>query len=187
MTHRDQTARNRVNAQKSTGPRSERGKAVVAQNARRHGVTGRLDPTSVASWLAVILNQPDLQAQDLMPDDDLGVQALILAQAEAGLVRAEQALKDFESGRERPSDVLTEFKELRDMILDELAVEPCTKRQRREALSLLTRIAKVEVEETARGGKRHRLLQRYVREARAQRRKALQSWVAVRDQARMAA
>jgi len=36
------TERNRGNAQHSTGPRTEEGKAASAQNARKHGLTGQL-------------------------------------------------------------------------------------------------------------------------------------------------
>jgi hypothetical protein len=36
-----QLAANRLNAQKSTGPRSPEGKARVSKNARKHGLTGR--------------------------------------------------------------------------------------------------------------------------------------------------
>ena len=44
MTREDIAARNRANAQTSTGPKTARGKAAVAGNARRHGATARPDP-----------------------------------------------------------------------------------------------------------------------------------------------
>jgi hypothetical protein len=41
MSTEKKTASNRKNAQKSTGPKSDSGKAVVSQNARTHGVLSR--------------------------------------------------------------------------------------------------------------------------------------------------
>ena len=38
-----QMAANRANAQKSTGPRTEEGKAISSQNALKHGVYSRSD------------------------------------------------------------------------------------------------------------------------------------------------
>src|SRR3954468_1206765 len=40
-------ARNKRNAQRSTGPRTKAGKARSAQNARTHGLTATLPPTAV--------------------------------------------------------------------------------------------------------------------------------------------
>ena len=41
MSTEKKTASNRNNAQKSTGPKSAAGKAVVSQNARTHGLLSR--------------------------------------------------------------------------------------------------------------------------------------------------
>ena len=41
MTTEKQASANRRNAMRSTGPRSRKGKAVVAGNARKHGLSGR--------------------------------------------------------------------------------------------------------------------------------------------------
>jgi hypothetical protein len=43
MATEAQVQANRANAQKSTGPRTAEGKVVVAQNAVKHGLSGRLD------------------------------------------------------------------------------------------------------------------------------------------------
>ena len=43
MATEAQVLANRLNAQKSTGPRTLEGKAVVSQNAVKHGLSGRLD------------------------------------------------------------------------------------------------------------------------------------------------
>ena len=42
MTAAETTERNRSNAQHSTGPRTEEGKAASSQNARKHGLSGKL-------------------------------------------------------------------------------------------------------------------------------------------------
>ena len=64
------TARNRANAQKSTGPKTAEGKAIVAGNARQHGATARPDPGSVAAWLAIILDRPEITPGDLLPGEN---------------------------------------------------------------------------------------------------------------------
>jgi len=47
MTSEAQVQANRLNAQKSTGPRTEAGRAVVSQNALRHGLFSQEE---VVSW-----------------------------------------------------------------------------------------------------------------------------------------
>ena len=42
MATQAQTNANRVNSQKSTGPKTAEGKAAVAQNALKHGLFGKL-------------------------------------------------------------------------------------------------------------------------------------------------
>lgn len=98
MTRDEIAARNRANASKSTGPKTVQGKAVVAGNARRHGATARPDPAAVATWLRIILDDPDITAKALVPTDARGYRALMLAQAEVQLVTATNALRDFEAG-----------------------------------------------------------------------------------------
>jgi hypothetical protein len=176
------TARNRANAAKSTGPRSAAGKAVVAQNARRHGGTAQPDPERVATWARIILDTPDLGPNEFLTDDVRTRSALVLAGAEARLAEATRALEDFEAGTAPPSD---EEEDLTDQITEfraMLAEMEMTARDRRTGLSLISRLQKAQIGETMPGGRRHRLLERYLREARAQRRKAFQDWLAcIRD------
>src|SRR4030065_1377271 len=47
MPSEAQVKANRQNAQKSTGPKTEEGKAVAAMNALKHGLTGNVD---VVCW-----------------------------------------------------------------------------------------------------------------------------------------
>lgn len=177
MTDQAITIRNRANAAQSTGPRSNTGKAVAAQNARRHGATAQPDPERVATWARIILGAQEFGPNESLADDVRTRSALALAGAEARLAEATRALEDFEAGTAPPSDEeedltdqITEFRAM----LDEM---PMSARDRRTGLSLISRLQKAQIRETTPGGQRHRLLERYFREARAQRRRAFQDWL----------
>ena len=178
MTSQGMSARNRANAQKSTGPRTTAGKTTSAQNARSHGATAKPDPASIAPWLRVILNDPDLRPADLFAEDDHTLRALALAEAEVKVSAALTSLDRFERGDDPPSEVTREFQEFVESITGELVEEAMTKRRYRAGLSLLKRLENEISNETVIEGKRHRLLMRYLREARSQRRKAFQAWLA---------
>jgi hypothetical protein len=172
------TARNRANAANSTGPRSAPGKAVVAQNARRHGATAQPDPERVATWARVILDAQEFGPTEFLMDDVRTRSALALAGAEVRLAEATRALQEFEAGSAPPSD---EEEAIEDQIIDIQATLdeiPMSARMRRTGMSLIRRLQKAQIRETAQGGKRHRLLKRYFREARAQRRRAFRDWLA---------
>ena len=155
------SARNRANAQKSTGPTSAQGKATVAQNARRHGVTAKPDPTSVAVWMRIILDKPILVPADLLRDDGQTSSALALAEAEVKLCAALATLDQFEHADTPLTDTSRDFQFQAKNITDALLTEDLTARLRCTGLSLLRRIAKDITAKTAHGGKRHKLLQRY--------------------------
>ena len=178
MTPEAITTRNRTNAAKSTGPRSTAGKAAVAQNARRHGATARPDRERVAIWARIILDTPDLGPTDLLTDDIRIQCALVLASAEARFADATRALEDFEAGAAPPSDneesLEGQIVEIRAMLTE----MPMSARDRRTGMSLLVRLQKAQIRETLPGGRRHRLLERYCREALAQRKRAFREWLA---------
>lgn len=176
------TARNRANASKSTGPRSAEGKAVVAANARRHGVTARPDPESVATWLAIILDEPDITPADLLPQEDLSYCALALAEAETRLVIAYKALTDFEArgasltGRDCP--------DLAKILGDIQTWGPQSGLKQRNMCNIARLIYRSElrrVDQIRLGGKRHELLKRYLAEAKSKRRKAFAAWLEIRQ------
>ncbi|MDU8943252.1 hypothetical protein [Ovoidimarina sediminis] len=177
MTTNDIARRNRRNAQGSTGPKSAKGKAIVAGNALRHSATARPDPKSVATWLSIILDKSILSPEDLVPTDDHGVRALLLAEAEVRLVAADRALSAFERGEAEPDQATRELGDMADLIADDLSQGLASSRQVRSGIALLRRIARFESEDTRPGGRRHRLLKRYLREARAQRGRALQAFL----------
>jgi hypothetical protein len=180
MRGEDIAARNRANAQKSTGPRTVEGKAIVAGNARRHGATGRPDLESVARWLAVILDRPEITPADLMPEEEVGYRALALAEAEARLSSAERALRTFEAGSAEPIKVAGRYALTPEGILEMLGRDDVTKSEIETGLSLLKEIGRARVLETRSSCDQQRLLQRYFREARAQRRSAFDAWAAIK-------
>ena len=173
--------RNRANARKSTGPRSAHGKAVVSRNARRHGLTSKPDPTSVAAWLRIILDAPDLAPGDLLKDDRRTCSALALAEAEVRSSAARAALDAFERGEAPLSDGIQDLRNDAEMIREALRQGGATVKELRSGLSLLRRIAKATADDTALGGRRHRLLRRYLREARGNRKRAFQAWLTCLD------
>jgi hypothetical protein len=179
MSGEDIAARNRANAQKSTGPRTVEGKAIVAGNALRHGATGRPDRESVARWLAVILDRPEIGLADLMPEDEVGYRARALAEAEVRLISAERALREFEAGTAKPSKAQGRSELTPEDILDMLDRNDVTKSEIEAGLSLLKQIGQEKVREARDREDQHSLLDRYFREARAQRRRAFEAWAAM--------
>ena len=177
MTSQGMAARNRANAQKSTGPRTAVGKATVAQNARRHGVMAKPNPASVAAWLRVILDNPDLTPADLLAEDDRTLRALALAEAEVRVLRAQAALTEIEEGTATASDVTLELQEFAELVFGAPG-EQLTKKDLKDAVRTFTLVERSVRDETQPGGKGHRLRKRYLREAQAQRRRAFQAWLA---------
>jgi len=177
MTSASVIKRNRANAKKSTGPRTAQGKATVSANARRHGATSKPDPISIAAWLRIILDQPDLEPADLLAEDTRIAKALALAEAEVRLCIASAALDAFERGEAPPSDFVDDMEDCRQLIVDELQFEKLTKRQISSGLSIVGRLRKSIADDAALGGKRHLLLRRYAREARGHRKRAFQNWL----------
>ena len=178
MTSQDRAARNRANAQRSTGPRTAAGKATVAQNARRHGATSQPKFSTVGAWLSVILDRPDIKPTDLMPGDELGFRALALARAEAQRVAAEEALHDFEDTATSPSETVPGQISDATALLGELSGYARRSSDVRLYAGLLRMMRHNEREERALGRGRHNLLKRYLREARSQRGKAFEAWLA---------
>ncbi|MBF9045530.1 hypothetical protein LSUCC0031_00200 [Rhodobacterales bacterium LSUCC0031] len=176
MTQSRLAGRNRANAAKSTGPKTRRGKAKSAQNARRHGATGAPPPKAVAAWLSVILDRPQMTPRNLVPADEAGRTTLALAHAEARLAAADDALAACEAEDEAPRDDLAELEAMAEHIRDALIEPETTPSQRRSGAALLLRVAKARVAQAEAQARRHRLLTRYAREARAARSRAIAAW-----------
>jgi hypothetical protein len=99
MSSPAQRRANRRNAQKSTGPRSSRGKAIVARNAHRHGLSLPVTDIPEADATASQLTK-------LIAGGKTGAECLELARrvadAQADLLRARHARVDL---LERPPEV----------------------------------------------------------------------------------
>jgi len=172
------TTRNRANAAKSTGPRSVAGKAAVVQNARRHGATARPDPERVATWARIILDTPDLAANHLFAGTTRMRNAMALAGAEVRLAEATRALQDFEADTTLPRDG-NEALDAQIMEIDAMLTElPALGYDAHSSVSLMLRLHKGLLSRIRLDDRRHRLLKRYWREARAQRKRAFRDWLA---------
>lgn len=171
--------RNRANARYPSGSGTARGRTRSAGNARRHGATARADPEQAAIWLSIILDRPGITLQDALPSDARGACALALAEAEVRLLAAQRALRRFEAGREGADDVLHTLRTLREDILEALIERGGTRTEITIAVSLLTRILRLEDRSARTGDRRQRLLRRYLREARARRQRAFSAWIAI--------
>ena len=178
MTTKEQIAANRANARKSTGPKTQTGKLVVAQNARRHGATREPGSERIADWFRVIMGAPDLGPNAVLKGDDATRLALRLADAEARLVHAETALEVFEK---TPTfqNLQSELTAVAHYMLMHVAGEVDTnnhlypKVSDELAIQSILRRSEVLIEIV----RQHRLLQRYLREARSQRNRAFKAWI----------
>jgi hypothetical protein len=94
---------NRRNALASTGPRTSAGKARVAQNARRHGLSlpARSDPSRSGEVDALAR---EIAGDDADADAERRELALRIAAAQIDLVQARRARRDFFHGVLREPD-----------------------------------------------------------------------------------
>ncbi|WP_223428986.1 hypothetical protein [Tateyamaria pelophila] len=182
MTSDKIAARNRANAQKSTGPKTARGKAVVSRNAQRHGATSKPDPQSVAAWLQIILDDPALEPEAFLNDDRRMTTAMALAVAEVRLSSAKASLVRFENGEAPISDKVVELENLIENLTGAYREAGITKRESQSYLSILRYLKRRALSDAAPSRKNYRLLRRYVREAKALRKKAFQNWLDLTSQ-----
>lgn len=164
---------------RATGPTTAEGKAVSSRNALRHGLTAEPSAGSVAAWFNIILGSPAGAFEEPSSRDPLREATLRLAIAEVRYHRALHALYAHamapKSARQAANKVHTEMRTALD---------------HREAVSggappdlaTLDYIDKMleQLEPLAAEAERDRRLQeRYLGEARSERRKALRAWCAL--------
>ena len=167
-----------TNPKGATGPVTEAGKAVSSQNARKYGLNAPPGDAIVSKWFNVILNNAGGELEEPSAADPRREAALRLAIAEA---RYHRALHKVDTHESEPGSAQQLAMKLRQEIWDVLAgmpqetadgpPDPHALAYANFAIKQLEQLFVQIVRE-------RRLYKRYLGEARAQRRKALQAWCA---------
>ena len=163
---------------RATGPITAEGKAVSSQNARRHGLSAEPDGDLVAAWFNAILDHGEDAYEEPNADDPRREAALRLAIAEA---RYHRALHKVDTHESEPGSAQQLAMKLRQEIWDVLAGMPkkiADGPPDPHALAYANFAIEQLKELFAQISRERRLYERYLGEARAQRRKALKAWCA---------
>lgn len=171
MSNRDLSSRNRKNAQHSTGPKTAEGKKKVAQNARRHGATARATQTSTVAWLRVIANDPHISLSDVTDGGDRYFRAFALAEAEARLRIAQDALTSFEIEAEN------RLGEIKETLRASSVSNRRTSNGPQDFVEHDASVPRRYQKEITELNKTKRLLERYLSEAKSHRKKAFGIWI----------
>ena len=162
----------------ATGPVTDAGKAVSSQNARKHGLNAPPEDAIVLKWFNVIMNNDGDHQEEPSTVDPRREAALRLAIAEA---RYHRALHKVDTHESEPGSAQQLAMKLRQEIWDVLAGMPkkiANGPPDPHALAYANFAIKQLEELFTQISRERRLYERYLGEARAQRRKALQAWCA---------
>ena len=162
----------------ATGPKTAEGKAISAQNARRHGLNAPPEENLVTTWFNLILDNGGGAYEEPNADDPRREAALRLAIAEA---RYHQALHKVDTHDTEPNSAQQVANKLHadarfvlDGLPERIADGPADPFDLEYAEFGLRQVEKLLVEV----GRERRLYKRDLGEARAQRKKALRAWCA---------
>ena len=162
----------------ATGPITDAGKAVSSQNARKHGLNAPPDVALVSQWFNVILNNHANDFEEPNARDPRREAALRLAIAEA---RYHRALHKVDTHESEPGSAQQLAMKLRQEIwgvLDDMPKKISDGPPDLDALAYANFVLKQLEELFTQISHERRLYERYLGEARAQRRKALRDWCA---------
>ena len=162
----------------ATGPKTAEGKAISAQNARRHGLNATPDAVTVSAWFNLILDNGEDGYEEPNADDPRREAALRLAIAEARYHRALNKVDTHDtepnSAQQVANKLLADVRLVLDGMPRKISEGPADPFDLEYTEFGLRQLEKLMVEV----GREPRLYRRYLGEARAQRRKALKAWCA---------
>jgi hypothetical protein len=162
----------------ATGPITTESKAVSSQNVRKHGLNTPPDEILVSAWFNVILNSGEDAMEEPNADDPRRETALRLAIAEA---RYHCALDKVETHDTEPHSAQQRAMKLRDEIstIFHRMPQKITDGPAGPYDLVYVNFAVKQLEQLfIQISRERRLYNRYLGEARAQRRKALRAWCA---------
>ena len=162
----------------ATGPVTDAGKAVSSQNARKHGLNAPPEDAIVSKWFHVIMNNAGGELEEPSAADPRREAALRLAIAEARYHRALHKVDIHESEPGSAQQLAMKLRqEIRD-VLDDMPKKIADGPPDPHALAYANVAIKQLEQFFVQISHERRLYKRYLGEARAQRRKALQAWCA---------
>jgi len=164
---------------RATGPITAEGKAISSQNARRHGLSAEPDGDLVVAWFNAILNTGEDALEESNADDPRHEAALRLAIAEARYHRALHKVdthdRESNSAQQVANKLLADVRLVLDGMPRKISEGPADPFDLEYAEFGVRQLERLMVEV----GRERRLYRRYLGEARAERRKALQAWCAI--------
>ena len=163
---------------RATGPITAEGKAVSAQNARKHGLNAPPDEKLVNYWFNLILDNGEDAYEEPNAGDPRREAALRLAIAEARYHRALHKVdthdREPNSAQQVANKLLADVRLVLDGMPRKISEGPANPFDLEYTEFGVRQLERLMVEV----GRERRLYRRYLGEARAQRMKALKAWCA---------
>jgi hypothetical protein len=177
-THK-QKAANAANAKKSTGPQTATGKANSSKNATSHGLTTPPAETEVLRWLRIISEDPKA-TPDSPGEDALGRAVWALAIARARLDRANATerhyaaeLARFAKTHGEPDPFRLDPDDLDDPAVLRILLRGEWDKAEKQGLRIMLAINSNSLAKLV---KRLKRIERYVRQAEREKKKAFAAW-----------